>query len=107
MVISLVITILIAVSPMWVKIVNIMTQYGVFSAVGAFFAVFVIGVWAWAFRRSREFVTGTPSDIRRLERDIKKKRRELSRETDPGRRARLNRELYDLEKNLDIALGRR
>jgi hypothetical protein len=107
LIISLVITILIAVSPMWVKIVTIMTQYGVFSAVGAFFAVFVVGVWAWAFRKSREYATGTPDDIRRLEKDIRNKKKKLDRESDERKKMRLRRELYELEKDLDIALGRR
>lgn len=75
LVISLVITILASTTPVFATVATWIGQYSGYTALIAFFIVFVIGIGAWTFRRGREYVTGEKEehrDIRKLDKQIAK-----------------------------------
>lgn len=107
LILSLAITVMIAASPIFAWITSLITQYGAYTALGAFIAVFVIGIGAWTFKRSRAYITGTPEEAHRLENEIKKLREKMERESDPNKRMSMAYELVEKERTLLTLRGRR
>jgi len=100
LIISLAVTIMIATTPLFATIATWISQFGAFTALIAFVAVFVIGIGAWAFRRSREYIAGA------LEADIElkklyKKRAKLLEKLERTSSDRTRAAIYDELENTD------
>jgi len=101
LVISLIITILASTTPPFATIATWVGQYSGYTALAAFFIVFVIGIGAWAFRRGREYVTGGYHEEHRLKKDIEKLQKKLSKEVDERKRMQLAREISERRRVMD------
>ena len=87
LIVSLIITILASTTPVFATIATWIGQYSGYTALAAFFIVFVVGIGAWVFRRSREYVTGEKEehrDIRRLDKQIAKLEKKIREARDGG-----------------------
>lgn len=106
LVISLIATIMIATTPLFAKMATWISQFGAYTALIAFIAVFVIGVGAWAFRRSSEYIGGAiEADI-----DLKKlykKRAKLLEEIERTSSDRERAAKYDELEHIDRIIRRR
>jgi len=101
LVVSLIITILVATTPVFSAMATWIGQYSGYTALVAFFIVFVVGIGAWAFRRGREYVTGAYEEEHRLEKRIKKLQDKLRTEQDPRKSLQMARELSELRRVKD------
>jgi uncharacterized membrane protein len=103
LIISLIITILAATTPVFSTIATWIGQYSAYTALAAFFIVFVIGIGAWTFRRSREYVGGLTSDDAELKRLYKRRTKlleEIDRSDSDNARATKYDELEHIDKRI-------
>lgn len=103
LILSLAITIMVATSPIFAWITNLITQFGAYTALGAFIAVFVIGIGAWTFKRSREYITGIGeehSELRRLYKERAKLEEKMERTLNERERRAIADRLEYIDRNI-------
>ncbi len=103
LIVSLIITILASTTPVFSTIATWIGRYSAYTALAAFFIVFVIGIGAWTFRRSREYVGGLTSEDSELKRLYKRRSKlleEIDRTGSDSRRAVLYDELEHIDKRI-------
>jgi len=93
--ISLIVTILVATTPLFGKLATMVSRWGSYTALIAFVAVFIVGVLSWTFRKGGEYVTGTIDEIRRLKNEIRKLENKMRTEGNPEKRMSYARQLSD------------
>ena len=103
LIISLIVTILAATTPIFSTIATWLGHYTAYTALAAFVVVFAIGIGAWVFRRGREYtggLTSADSELKRLYKRRAKLFEEIERMPDDSRRASKYDELEHLDKRI-------
>jgi uncharacterized membrane protein len=103
LVVSLIITILAATTPVFSTIATWIGQYSGYTALVAFFIVFVVGIGAWSFRRSREYLGGLTSEDSELKRLYKRRTKlleQIDRTNSDSARAAKYDELEHVDKRI-------
>ncbi len=103
LILSIGITIAVASTPLFSTIATWIGQYSAYTALAAFFIVFVLGIGTWSFRRGREYLGGMTSedaDLKKLYKRRTKLIEEIDRTDSDNKRAALYDELEHIDKRI-------
>jgi preprotein translocase subunit SecF len=101
LILSLAITALVSATPAFNIISTTLARYAGWTAIAAFFLVFIFGIITWGVRRGVEYGRGTLVEVERLRKDIRKLQERLSREGNPDMRMQLAREIEEKKRLRD------
>ena len=103
LILSLILTIMVAASPLFATIASLLSQIGAFAAVGVFVVVFIVGALSWGVRKGRESIEGMTSADAELNRLYKRRAKlieEIERTSSDSKRASKYDELEHLDKRI-------
>lgn len=101
LILSLAITALVSATPAFNVISTTLARYAGYTAIAAFFLVFIFGIITWGIRRGVEYGRGTLVEVEKLRKEVRKLQNQLHREGNSDRRMSLAREINDKKRLLE------
>lgn len=93
LVLSIALTLMVSASPLFTVFANYVSQFGAFTAILAFLAVFVFGAVMWAIgsgKRAYHATAGSAAKVKKLQKDLEKAEKELNEAIMSGDENRMN-----------------
>ncbi|OGW54468.1 MAG: hypothetical protein A2Y81_11720 [Nitrospirae bacterium RBG_13_43_8] len=101
LILSLAITLLVSATPAFNILSTTLARYAGYTALIAFFLVFIFGIITWGIRRGVEYGRGTLVEVERMRKEVRKLQDRLHREGNPDRRMALAREINEKKRILE------